>query len=183
MKEWWLSSHHSFSVMGRCWILLGMMGAGKSSVGRALAELTGRPFEDTDQLLQRRFGRAVHQIFSVYGEECFRQHENSILKSLEPSEIVLATGGGIVTQEANWLEMKRLGTTIYLKSSLENIIQRLERSKKVRPLLQTENWQERVETILKAREHLYERADLAIDVDDVEQRGAALKVLEALKET
>jgi shikimate kinase len=169
--------------MGSCWILLGMMGAGKSSVGRALAELTGRAFEDTDQLLQRRFGRAVHQIFSIYGEECFRQHENSILKSLEPSEIILATGGGIVTQESNWIELKRLGTTIYLKSSLEHIIHRLEHSKKVRPLLQTENWKERVETIFQARQHLYERADLTLELDGVDQKEAAAKIIEALQES
>ena len=113
-------------------------------------------------------------------EECFRQHENSILKSLEPSEIVLATGGGIVTQEANWPELRRLGTTIYLKSSLENIVDRLERSKKVRPLLQTENWKERVETIFTARKHLYERADLTFDVDGMDQQEAAGKIVETL---
>ena len=115
--------------MERCWILLGMMGAGKSSVGRALAELSGREFVDTDILLQHRFGRPVHQIFEVYGEDAFRHHETSVLRSLEPSSIVLATGGGIVTRESNWSELGRLGATIYLNAGLSTLLSRLEASK------------------------------------------------------
>lgn len=172
-----------FSFMDRCWILLGMMGAGKSSVGRALSELSGRPFEDTDQMLQRRFGRAIHQIFSIYGEDCFRQHENSVLRALEPSPIILATGGGIVVREENWVELRRLGITIYLKSSLESITNRLEHSKKVRPLLQAEDWRERVRTILESRSHLYERADLLVDLEGLNQTQAAEKVLQAVEES
>ena len=78
--------------MERCWILVGMMGAGKTSVGRALAERSGRPFRDTDLMLQTRFGRPVSQIFRVYGESTFRDHETSILRSLEPEACILSTG-------------------------------------------------------------------------------------------
>src|SRR5690349_9779443 len=108
--------------MERCWILLGMMGAGKSAVGRALAELSGREFVDTDLLLQQRLGRPISQLFAVYGEDAFRDHETSILRSLEPLPVVLATGGGIVVREENWSELRRLGTTIYLRATPETII-------------------------------------------------------------
>src|SRR5690349_9612051 len=112
--------------MERCWILVGMMGAGKSSVGRALAEASGRPFLDTDLMLQNRLGRPITQIFQVYGEETFRDHETSILRSLEPHPAIVSTGGGIVIREANWSEMKRLGLVIYLKARPETLISRLE---------------------------------------------------------
>lgn len=168
--------------MDRCWILLGMMGAGKSSVGRALAELSGREFVDTDILLQHRFGRPVHQIFSVYGEEAFRLHETSVLKSLDPTPVVLATGGGIVTREANWAELKRLGWTIYLNASLETLIARLEASKKKRPLLMAEAWPERVETLLDQRKALYEQADMVVGVDGDDVKGLAETVLHTIAE-
>ena len=168
--------------MGHTWILLGMMGSGKSAVGRGLAELAERPFLDTDILLQNRFGRPVNQIFQVYGEQAFRDHETSILRSLEPADCVLATGGGIVMRKENWNELRRLGTTIFLKATYETIIARLENSKKRRPLLETENWQDRAKEILESRLHLYEQADVVVQVDGLELETAPQKVLNALKE-
>src|SRR4051794_13739349 len=116
--------------MERCWILVGMMGVGKSAVGRELAVRTGRSFLDTDQLLQHRLGRPVSQLFQIYGEDAFREHETSILRSLEPCDAILSTGGGVVTREANWVELRRLGTVAYLKATEEEIIARLTVSKK-----------------------------------------------------
>jgi shikimate kinase len=167
--------------MERCWILLGMMGAGKSSVGRALAELSGREFMDTDLLLQHRFGRPVYQIFDVYGEDAFRQHETSVLKSIEPANVVLATGGGIVTREANWDELRRIGTTIYLKATAETIIERLKASKKKRPLLMADAWPERVLDLLAARTPLYERADISVQVDSDDVVNVANRALAAIQ--
>lgn len=161
--------------MDRCWILIGMMGAGKSSVGRALAALTEREFIDTDLLLQSRLGRPIPQLFQIYGEGAFRDHETSILRSLNPGKFVLSTGGGIVTREASWKELRRLGTTVYLRSSVESLISRLEASKKKRPLLQVEDWPERVRKLLSERESLYEQADVVVDLDGLDvQSGAEL---------
>jgi shikimate kinase len=162
------------------WILLGMMGAGKSSVGRALAEMSGRRFMDTDLLLQARFGRPITQIFQIYGEPTFREHETSILRSLQPEDVVLATGGGIVLREENWTELKRLGTTVYLRCTLDTLIHRLEHSKKKRPLLLSDDWQERTRSILSQRIPLYERADHIIEMDDGNIEAAAGRVLEQL---
>lgn len=166
--------------MDRCWILVGMMGAGKSSVGRTLAEISGREFADTDILLQVRLGRPIPQIFQVYGEDAFRDHETSILKSLEPTPIVLATGGGIVIREANWSEMRRLGTIVYLKASPETLINRLEVSKKKRPLLQTDEWQSRLMNLMSKREDLYNQADITVEMDGHDIQSAAKKIMDLL---
>lgn len=168
--------------MDRCWILVGMMGAGKSSVGRALAELSGREFVDTDLLLQHRFGRPVHQIFDLYGEEAFRGHETSVLKGLAPCPVVLATGGGIVAREANWSELNRLGLTVFLDAPADTIIRRLESSKKKRPLLLNDAWPDRVRTLLDQRRPYYERADIRVAVDSEQVTEVAARVLRAIQE-
>ncbi len=150
--------------MDRSWILIGMMGVGKSAVGRELAVRTGREFLDTDILLQNRLGRPVTQLFQIYGESAFRDHETSLLRSLEPGCAILSTGGGIVVREENWDELRRLGTTMYLKASEEQIIARLSTSKKRRPLLEVENWQGRLRNLLMQRESLYQQADLVVEL-------------------
>lgn len=159
-----------------------MMGAGKSSVGRALADLSEREFLDTDLMLQNRLGRPIPQIFQVYGEDCFRDHETSLLRSLEPSASILSTGGGIVLREENWVEMRRLGITIFLDTPDEILIQRLEQSKKRRPLLEAEDWKDRVQKILSFRRPLYERADVRVPIVDEDIEHAATRVLNAIRQ-
>jgi shikimate kinase len=154
-------------TMTQSWILLGMMGAGKSSVGRRLSTITGRRFLDTDQLLQNRLGRSINQIFQLYGEEAFRDHESSILRQLEPGHDIVSTGGGIVLREENWNELRRLGPTIYLRASPETLIDRLQVSKKRRPLLAGEAWDDKLREILNRRVPLYEQADATLDVDQL----------------
>lgn len=156
-----------------------MMGAGKSAVGRALAELSGREFTDTDQLLQRRFGRPVNQIFAVYGEAAFRAHETSILKSLAPGPSVVSTGGGIVAREENWREMRRLGLTAYLDAPEDELLKRLAASKKRRPLLETEDWEGRVSDLLGQRAPMYRQADVVVPIAGLAIEEAARLVHEA----
>jgi shikimate kinase len=168
--------------MNRSWILIGMMGAGKSSVGRALAELTERTFVDTDLILQQRLGRPINQIFQIYGEQAFRDHETSVIRALEPSPSVLSTGGGIVLREENWTEFRRLGLTIFLDAKIETLIRRLTVSKKKRPLLQVENWELQTENILASRLEMYRRADLTVNVDDIDLTNGAERVLAAIRQ-
>lgn len=141
-----------------------MMGSGKSTVGRLLAETLEIPFMDTDNMLSNRLGRPVSQLFHLYGEVAFRQHETNLLKSIEPQPGILATGGGIVTKAENWVELKRIGTTVFLDVDSEIVKARLARSKRKRPLLQTENWEDRFETILETRRELYMQAEHRIHV-------------------
>lgn len=152
--------------MDRCWILVGMMGAGKSSVARALADLSGREHLDTDLLLQRRFGRSISQIFAVYGEEAFRDHEHSILKGLEPRACVLSTGGGIVLRDDNWEELRRLGTSVYLEGDAALLADRLRVSRRKRPLLESDAWEERLAEIMDSRRERYSMADVTYPIAD-----------------
>jgi len=141
-----------------------------------LARLLDVPFLDTDRLLENRLGRPVRQWFQIYGEEAFREHETLMLKGLEPEPGVLATGGGIVLKDANWQEMHRLGTTVFLDVDRDVLKYRLTNTKRRRPLLEVPDWEERFEKILSDRMPLYEKADLRVKVDDEELPDVALKI-------
>jgi len=159
-----------------------MMGAGKSAVGRSLAVASGRGFLDTDQMLQHKLGRSVSSLFNVYGEAAFRDHETCILRDLQPSFDVLSTGGGIVVRDENWPELRRLGTSVYLDTSAEMLIERLTQSKKKRPLLQVENWEDKLRALLDSRVPLYRQADLIVPVTAESVDEVAGTVLQALQE-
>lgn len=159
-----------------------MMGVGKSTVGQLLANRTGRAFLDTDRLLVQRFGRPIPQIFQLYGEATFRDHETSILKGIERDGQVISTGGGIVIRPENWDLMRALGTIIFLDVPLDILIERLRASKKRRPLLQAENFEERVESILTTRRSLYEQADVQVHLGDLMSDPATDLILEKLTE-
>ncbi|MBL8060291.1 MAG: shikimate kinase [Chthonomonas sp.] len=150
-----------------------MMGAGKSTVGRALAGLADVPFQDTDNLLEMRFGRRVSSIFSIYGEESFRGHETSMLKTLDRKPGVLATGGGIVTVPENWTEFQRLGTTIFMDVPPNQLKERLAKSKKRRPLLEYDDWEARFDAMFEARRPVYCQADIIFEIDAAHLEEAA----------
>ena len=147
-------------------VLVGMMGSGKSTVGRALAESIGVPFSDTDSMLERRIGRRIPQLFDMFGEATFRDHETAVLQNIEETDGVLATGGGIVLREQNWVEIRRLGVVLYLDVSAEILAERLERSNRKRPLLASEDWKDKLKKMLADRRPLYQRADFTVEVGD-----------------
>jgi len=161
-------------------VLLGMMGSGKSTVGRALAARLEVPFRDTDQLLEYRLGRHIPQIFQLYGEEAFRSHETSVLRSLDPIEAVTSTGGGIVLREENWPELRRLGTTVFLNAYPEVLIKRLDQSSRKRPLLAQENWESKLTELLETRLPLYRQADVTVDVKDEEIESVVEEIVKCL---
>lgn len=165
------------------WILVGMMGSGKTSIGRLLAKEAGRKFVDTDRRLELKLGRSIPQIFALYGEDAFRCHETAILRELPEGSDVLSTGGGIVLREENWQELRRLGTTVYLRADTQTLCARLERSRKQRPLLQTEDWREKVASLLAHRAPLYERADHTVTVRDGSPDELVAELLALLKES
>lgn len=158
-------------------VLIGMMGSGKSTVGRILAEHTGVPFADTDAVLEVRLGRTISQMFSLYGEEAFRAHETAVLQSFEPDPGILATGGGIVTREENWNEFKRLGQTIFLNVEEEVLMARLAQSARKRPLLEFDDWEDRFKKLYRSRIDLYRRADYVVDIGDDEFEDVVDKIL------
>lgn len=158
-----------------------MMGAGKTTIGRGLAVETGREFMDTDALLVRRMGRPIPQLFRIYGEDTFRDHETSILRSIEPAHAVLATGGGIVIRPSNWDELRRLGVTIYLEVQTEVLLDRIAKSRKKRPLLEFEDWRERYIQILDRRRPLYEQADVRIVLGEESTDEAVEAIVEGMR--
>lgn len=143
--------------------LVGMMGSGKSTVGKRLARALGRPFVDMDAELERRCGVPIQTIFELEGEEGFRRRESDLLQTLCPATgLVLATGGGVVLREANRVLLRAHTRVIYLQAALQDLWLRL-RHDRSRPLLRSADPRARVAELLAAREPIYrEVADLCV---------------------
>lgn len=159
-----------------------MMGAGKTTIGNLLAQNSGREFIDTDKLIEKRLGRPISQFFRHYGEEAFREHESMVISSLTSGPFVIATGGGAILRDDNVQHLQSIGKLIYLQSEPDELIRRLQQSKKKRPLLSTENWEATLIDILEARKTRYEQADLVVNVDESHQDEIVLRVITILGE-
>lgn len=148
-------------------ILIGFMGAGKTSIGTRYAKASGRPLLDMDQLIEAEAGMSVSQIFAQLGEEAFRKTETGMLEKLllETDGAVISTGGGLPMREENRRLLAELGTVVFLRVTGNTVLARLA-GDRTRPLLQAEDKKERVETLLRQRNPVYEQAaHLIIDVD------------------
>ncbi|GAB4126321.1 MAG: hypothetical protein Fur0040_08910 [Sideroxydans sp.] len=144
-------------------ILVGLMGSGKTTVGRLLAKQLGKSFVDCDEEIQKRTGVTIPHIFDVEGEAGFRQRESAMLEELTQRHgMVLATGGGAVLSEHNRAVLKRAGVVVYLNSSVHDLWQRT-RHDHNRPLLQTADPQAKLQELFVQRDPLYrEVADLVV---------------------
>jgi shikimate kinase len=136
--------------------LIGMMGAGKTTVGRRLAAQLGLKFVDADHVLVERCGVSIPVIFEHEGEAGFRKRETSIIDELSQcSDIVLSTGGGVVVAEQNRRCLAERGTVIYLRATMPELWLRTKRDKR-RPMLQSANPRRRMEELFAARREFYE---------------------------
>lgn len=140
------------------------MGAGKTTIGRALAKKLDKRFIDSDHEIEARTGVSIPLIFEIEGEASFRQREAEVIRDLTGrSGIVLATGGGAILNPENRELLKSRGTVIYLRASVNNILQRTSHDKN-RPLLQTPDPRQRIEQLAREREPYYvEVADFIIE--------------------
>jgi shikimate kinase len=145
-------------------VLVGMMGAGKSTVGKRLAARLGRPFADTDRVLEERLGVSIPTIFELEGEAGFRDREAAVLADLlERKGAVLATGGGIVLREDNRRQLAERAWVIYLRASAEDLWVRTRRDT-TRPLLRTADPRARIAELLAHRAPYYlEVANLVVE--------------------
>ncbi|MEM7055259.1 MAG: shikimate kinase [Pseudomonadota bacterium] len=137
-------------------ILIGPMGSGKTTLGRRLAPLMGRTFIDLDEELERRCGVEVAVVFDIEGEAGFRKREKELLNELvQRRDQVLATGGGSILDEDNRLQMKRNGLIVWLNTSVDQQIQRLERDRR-RPLLAAPDRRQRLTEMAELRNPIYQ---------------------------
>lgn len=149
-------------------ILIGYMGAGKSTIGKALAQKRQIPFLDTDIWIEERQGKKIAEIFADEGEEYFRKLETNMLKELKEKvqTHVIATGGGLPIQAENQILLKEIGVVFYLEVKKETILIRLNGDKS-RPLLLGEEKEQKIERMLKIRHPIYQQfADFCISTDE-----------------
>ena len=147
--------------------LVGLMGAGKTTVGKLLSKHLGKRFIDADHEIEQRTGVKISVIFELEGEEGFRAREEVVIGDLtQQADIVLATGGGAILREANRHALRDRGTVIYLRASADDLWRRT-RNDKNRPLLQTENPRAKLQELLNQRDPLYrETAHLIVDTGE-----------------
>ncbi len=155
-------------MSSRCVTLFGLMGAGKTAVGEALADTIGYDFIDTDDLIIERAGKSIPEIFQQDGEKEFRRIECEVITDVGAKMgQVIATGGGAIMNAQNRALLGRIGLTVYLKASAHELYQRIKNAND-RPLLNgVENPKERLQTLLDEREQFYLEADIIIDTEDL----------------
>ncbi|MGV6850752.1 MAG: shikimate kinase AroK [bacterium] len=158
-------------------ILIGPMGAGKSTIGKRLAQKFHMEFKDMDQEIEARTGVSVAVVFEVEGEHGFRTRETLMLKELaQQPNTILATGGGVILSDQNRAILKSTGLVVYLQTSVEQQLKRLSRCTN-RPLLQTPDREERLLSMALQRNPLYQEvADLTVYSDGRNVAAMAHKV-------
>ncbi|AYC34605.1 shikimate kinase AroK [Pseudomonas cavernae] len=163
-------------------ILIGPMGAGKSTIGRLLAKELRLPFKDSDKEIELRTGADIPWIFDVEGEQGFREREHAVIAELcELDGVVLATGGGAVLRPENRQALHAGGRVVYLHTSVEQQLDRTARDRN-RPLLRTANPGKVLRDLMAIRDPLYrEIADIVIETDERPPRMVVQEVLERLQ--
>ena len=161
--------------------LIGPMGVGKSTIGRQLANLLNKDFMDTDHEIEKRTGVDIPTIFDIEGEEGFRKREAAVLDEMTSgSNLVLATGGGVILLEDNRRALRR-GFVVYLSASLETLIERTRRDKS-RPLLQNTDRQKKIKELMMERDPIYrQESDIIVETDGRSAKAVAKEIVDQLK--
>ncbi len=148
-------------------ILIGLMGAGKSTIGKQLARELGKDFQDSDTEIEKRTGVSIDVIFDIEGEQGFRRRETGMLRELvEKRGVVLATGGGAVLAAENQQLLKDNGLIIYLRASAEHLAGRVRLDRR-RPLLQSGDKLAKIRQLLTQREPIYQKlADVVVETNN-----------------
>ena len=165
-------------------VLVGMMGSGKTTIGKLLAEELKLPFYDSDNEIEKSLGKKINDIFKEHGEPFFRGEElNFFEKKINQKQVIISSGGGSFVNKEIQKRIKRDCISIWLKASKETLINRL-KNKKNRPLLNVENFEDTLSLLLNERNAIYERADITITIDKLDKvkiLQAIIKSLESLK--
>ncbi|QJR80553.1 shikimate kinase AroK [Alteromonas pelagimontana] len=158
--------------------LVGPMGAGKSTIGRHLADELHLEFYDSDQEIERRTGADITWIFDLEGEDGFRKREETVINDLTDKQgIVLATGGGSIVTKAVRNRLSARGIVVYLQTTIDKQVARTQRDKR-RPLLQKGDPEQVLRDLADSRNPLYEEvADYIVDTDDQSARAVANQII------
>jgi shikimate kinase len=167
--------------LSRSIVLIGMMGAGKSSIGRCLQRKTGLALLDTDAIVASKFGMSIPEIFATHSEAKFRDAETEALRRIRTEEQkIIITGGGIVLRKENVEILRRQGAIVWLEADEGTLLARASR-KRDRPLLQTKNPKKTFSQILRNRRSLYANiADIRIDTSELTDEEVAVAILAKL---
>jgi shikimate kinase len=170
--------------VGQSMVLIGMMGSGKSFVGRCLHRRTGLPIVETDDMIASKLGMSIADIFSKHGEKTFREAETQALQEASRTRpAVVATGGGAVLRKENVKILKRLGFVVWLDGDDETLFARASRTTE-RPLLQTKNPRKTFSQMLGKRRPLYKKiADIRIDTSELTGEEVVTAILSKFKRT
>ena len=169
------------SLGRRSIVLIGMMGVGKSSVGRRLSARLAIPFVDADTEIEKAAGMSIADIFSQHGEEYFRSGEARVIaRLLEGGPQVLATGGGAFMNPKTRDAIRAKGVSVWLKAELDVLLRRINKRRNDRPLLQTADPGETLRALLMEREPVYAQADLTVQSREVAHDAIVADIMTAL---
>jgi shikimate kinase len=167
-------------LAGRPIVLVGMMGAGKTTVGRRLAAKLGRRFMDSDEEVEKAAGMSIEDIFKLHGESDFRSGEAKVIaRLLKEENTVLGTGGGAFINDDTRALIKRTALSVWIKADFEVLFARVSRRSR-RPLLKTANPRETLRNLIDLRYPVYATADITVVTRDVPQDQVANEVIDAL---
>ena len=177
------ADHRIRALLGvRSVVLVGLMGAGKSTVGRRLGHRLGLPFRDADLEIEAAAGMTIPDIFSIYGETYFRDGERRVIaRLLQDGPLVLATGGGAYMNEETRCRIAERAVSIWLKADLDVLMRRV-RKRSNRPLLENADPEATMRRLMEARHPLYGLADITVESHEAPHERVVNDVLKALKE-
>ncbi len=177
-----LSDRAREALGGRSVIFVGLMGAGKSAIGRLVAQQLSLPFIDTDAEIEKVSRMTISELFATYGETEFRALEARVMERLlHQSQRVVSTGGGAFINEQTRGHIKAGGLSVWLRADLELLWERV-RKRDTRPLLKTENPKQTLENLMNQRYPIYAEAELTVESADVRKEAMAHNVLAAIIE-
>lgn len=169
------------SALDKSIVLVGLMGAGKSSIGRLLGRRLGLEFVDADTEIETAAGSSIDEIFEEHGETSFRSGERRVIARLLAGPVrVIATGGGAFMDEATQMAIKESATSIWLKADLETLLKRVTR-RGGRPLLKDQNPRMVLQKLIARRGPVYSKADITVETSDNPPADVAERVIKALE--
>ena len=164
--------------------LVGLMGVGKTTIGRRLAKRMDRPFMDADEAVEEAAGRSVADIFADFGEAAFRDGERKVIARMleEPDPIVLALGGGAFINDETRALIKTHAISVWLKADLDVLMERVLRKPGQRPLLQVDDPRAVMKRLSEERAPIYAQADITVDSDEASHDVTAARVYDAVQD-